>query len=440
MDAAEGRRRPRRARRARRARRGREGRGRQGLAEPAREGRGHDAARAGPGLGRGDLDVAEATPSRSTSGAAASLAWCSPTPRRFRAPVRRIARTHAVCAISRRCSVYRKVAIPVLAPTAADGHQRSILMPHRIRGWHVVVGLQLAVLVAAACGSGQPGRPGHVRDEAMRAGRTAAAFPAADEDYFHDMDGGSRSPERRSRGATCGSSGPAATTASGTCISGHSLGSLDFLKTLSSHPTLPLRRDNRLNFLGLVNEPCFSEGDRARPEPLRALARHARPVCAARPVRERRRSTRASQIGARGKTVPVGSVLRRADRRRRPSAVPEPGLRRGGARSWDSERYYRDPSYYESRDLVRPYRVGMSCAFCHVGPNPVRPPPIPRTRRGRNLTSNVGAQFFWVDRIFDWQGDDEPDELPLPARSTRRARARSTRRSSPPTTSTTRGR
>ena len=32
--------------------------------------------------------------------------------------------------------------------------------------------------------------PGHVEDEARLAGRAPASFPAADEDYFHDMDGG----------------------------------------------------------------------------------------------------------------------------------------------------------------------------------------------------------------------------------------------------------
>jgi hypothetical protein len=46
-----------------------------------------------------------------------------------------------------------------------------------------------AVLIINGCSVGQP-KPGTVRDEAMRAGRPAASFPAADEDYFHDMDGG----------------------------------------------------------------------------------------------------------------------------------------------------------------------------------------------------------------------------------------------------------
>ena len=40
----------------------------------------------------------------------------------------------------------------------------------------------------AGCGAHQP-RPGTVLDEAMRAKRTASTFPAADEDYVHDMDG-----------------------------------------------------------------------------------------------------------------------------------------------------------------------------------------------------------------------------------------------------------
>ena len=54
---------------------------------------------------------------------------------------------------------------------------------------------------------------------------------------------------------------------------------------------------------------------------------------------------------------------------------------------------------------MRPYRVGMSCAFCHVGPNPTKPPADPENPKWENLSSNVGAQYFWVDRIFDWNAD-----------------------------------
>ena len=63
------------------------------------------------------------------------------------------------------------------------------------------------------------------------------------------------------------------------------------------------------------------------------------------------------------------------------------------------------PPYYNSNTLVRPYRVGMSCGFCHVGPNPTNPPADPENPKWENLSSNVGAQYFWVDRIFDWDAD-----------------------------------
>src|SRR6185436_5974871 len=51
------------------------------------------------------------------------------------------------------------------------------------------------------------------------------------------------------------------------------------------------------------------------------------------------------------------------------------------------------------------YRVGMTCGFCHVGPNPIRPPADPEAPKWENLSSNVGAQYFWWDRIFNWMGD-----------------------------------
>ena len=54
---------------------------------------------------------------------------------------------------------------------------------------------------------------------------------------------------------------------------------------------------------------------------------------------------------------------------------PNPGLRRGGGGAHGTPSGSTpNPNYYNRTDLVRPYRVGMSCAFCHVGPNPIDPP------------------------------------------------------------------
>ena len=59
----------------------------------------------------------------------------------------------------------------------------------------LALGLLVVVLAAALAVvlwvRNEPVMSGRTLDEALAAGRDAASFPAADEDYFHDMDGGS---------------------------------------------------------------------------------------------------------------------------------------------------------------------------------------------------------------------------------------------------------
>ena len=85
---------------------------------------------------------------------------------------------------------------------------------------------------------------------------------------------------------------------------------------------------------------------------------------------------------------------------------PNPDFDEKAEQAWDAERFYDDPDYYLDDDLVRPYRVGMSCAFCHVGPSPTAPPDDPEHPEMDNLNATVGAQYFWFDRIFAWKPDD----------------------------------
>ncbi len=67
---------------------------------------------------------------------------------------------------------------------------------------------------------------------------------------------------------------------------------------------------------------------------------------------------------------------------------------------WDAKRYYEDPSYYNDPDLVRPYRVGMSCAFCHASFHPLVPPANVAEPRWENISGNIGAQYLRVRAIF----------------------------------------
>ena len=54
----------------------------------------------------------------------------------------------------------------------------------------------------------------------------------------------------------------------------------------------------------------------------------------------------------------------------------------------EGRRYGSDPS------TIRPFRVGMSCGYCHIAPHPLRPPINPEFPRWENLSNNIGNQYL----------------------------------------------
>ena len=107
-----------------------------------------------------------------------------------------------------------------------------------------------------------------------------------------------------------------------------------------------------------------------------------RPDCAPDPF-ENEQKYPGVKIGARGKTVPVGPFYGYGTGIVGLRLFPNPDFDEAAAKKWDPKRYYNDPSYYLSKNLIKPYRVGMSCGFCHVGPNPSSRLRTRRTRNGR---------------------------------------------------------
>src|SRR5437764_4037598 len=93
-------------------------------------------------------------------------------------------------------------------------------------------------------------RAGHVKDEAMQAGLDAGYFKAADEDYFHDMDGGASLSPDEIKGRNTWVVWSGGNDRLWDTMSLASVGALDFLKTVSSHPNLKNNRDNRWDYLG----------------------------------------------------------------------------------------------------------------------------------------------------------------------------------------------
>jgi hypothetical protein len=262
------------------------------------------------------------------------------------------------------------------------------------------------ILSLAACDREYRASPGEVKDEALQIGRTADSFPPADEDYFQAMDSGVPLNRDQVIGRNNWIVWSAGNDRLWDIIGVKAHGELDFLKTLSSEPSLKFSRKNRWQQLGLVNEPCFEQA--TEPDPSRfglwLDKRKNSPDCAPDPF-ENEVKYPGVAIGARGKTVPVGSFYGYATGIVGLRLFPNPAFDEAAAKRWDAKRYYSDPAYYQQKDLIKPYRVGMSCGFCHVGPNPERPPADPENPKWANLSSNVGAQYFWLDRIFTWNND-----------------------------------
>ena len=284
------------------------------------------------------------------------------------------------------------------------------------------VGLCVAM---AGCGGEADGpRP----DEAMQAGRTPDTLGPADEDYFADMDRGiSRQPELVAaalpfvspeeamdlfvKGRNNWNVGSFGNDRLWDELANNGYGLLDFLKTLSSHPGQGYGRglgaNGRWQYLGLVNEPCFEPATGPDPDRygLWLDRRIVSPECPPDPFANAEKYP-GIRIGARGDNVPVGSYYGE------PSGIlglrlfPNPNFDADAEADWDPERFYTDPSYYQRSDLVRPYRVGMTCGFCHIGPSPTNPPTDPENPRFENLNSNPGAQYFWIDRIFFHEKQD----------------------------------
>ena len=273
----------------------------------------------------------------------------------------------------------------------------------------------------ANCGKGS----GKVLDEALCVGRTAESFPAADEDYFRDMDYGITqrtqevaaalepylpgiSPEDAVAAVVKGRNNwivwSGGIDRMWDVLAQNSVGALDLLKAISNHPSLKYNRDNRWYNQGLVNEPCFEKPTGPRQDRYGLWLDVRREGCSPDPF-ENEQKYPGVKIGARGSNIPVGSYYGYASGVMGLRLFPNPDFDAKAEANWDPIRYYEDPSYYFDKKLVRPYRVAMTCGFCHVGPNPTNPPDDPENPKFENLNSNPGAQYFWVDRILNWDPD-----------------------------------
>jgi len=224
-------------------------------------------------------------------------------------------------------------------------------------------------------------------DQAKLAGKRAEDFPAASKDFFHDMDMvGKPDDDQPAKPTYLELTDPDQVRGRNTWVmwcggnewfwdwlAQHSFGFLDFLKIVGS-PTseeATAKRSKLFKETGLINEPGCQIGQ--QPDNYSGLFL-AQPDPRSDQPRE--------DIYGRSSGV-VGLRL-----------FKNPEFNEEARKNWDVKRYFEDKNYYTNPKLIRPYRVGMSCGFCHVAPHPLNPPANPEEPKWENLSSIIGNQYW----------------------------------------------
>jgi hypothetical protein len=251
-----------------------------------------------------------------------------------------------------------------------QGQAQSILRLYKSIVFIIFTGALLGLLINAGCRKESTRK--ETFDEARASGKTPHDYPEIAEDIFRGMDDAAPLTTEEIKGRNTWLLWTGGNEAFWDYLSQHSYGLSDLLKTLDSR-----QRPARFKLMGLVNEPGFKQATKQDQYGL-WLDERAGP------------ETQTVDANIYGKSSGVVGLR----------LFPNPAFDETARRNWNAERYYQDPAYFNDTKLVRPYRVGMSCAFCHVQMHPLHPPDDPENPKWENLSANIGNQYFKVNRIF----------------------------------------
>jgi hypothetical protein len=211
-------------------------------------------------------------------------------------------------------------------------------------------------------------------DEAKASGKTPADFSQITADVFKPMDGGIQLSPEEIMGCNAWILWSAGNEHFWNLVAQDSFGLMDLLKTLDNRK---YPRGERFNTLGLINEPGF--GAPGKPDEFGLML-------------DEQIAPEPADIDEKICGKPSGVVGFRLFR--------NPEFKEEARRKWDGNRFMNDPTDYNDKNLVRPYRVGVACASCHVAPNPDRPPSDPNNPRWENLASAIGNQYLSEGKVF----------------------------------------
>ena len=228
-----------------------------------------------------------------------------------------------------------------------------------------LVALSVMLLALAGC------KPkGSLEDPAE--GRKPEDFPEIAADVFQPMDGGIALAPDEIKGRNTWNLWCAGDEQFWDRMARESYGLIDLLKTIDSR-----QRGSRFKELGLINQPGFTQASKpdkyglwideaVEPEP---------------PAIDPKVYGRSTGI--------MGFRL-----------FDNPDFKDDAVKKWDAERFYNDADYAVKPDLVRPYRVGVSCGSCHIAFHPCRPPADPENPKWENLASAIGNQYIREGAVF----------------------------------------
>jgi hypothetical protein len=211
-------------------------------------------------------------------------------------------------------------------------------------------------------------------DEAKANGMTPSDFPEITANIFEPMDGGIQLSLEEIMGRNAWILWSAGNDHFWNEAAQDSFGLVDLLKMLDNRK---YPRSQRFNILGLINEPGFQAPAKADELGL---------------MLDEQTAPEPAGIDEKVYGKPSGVIGFRL--------FPNPEFNEEARRKWDGNRFLNDPSYYNDRRLVRPYRVGVACASCHVALNPDKPPVDPNSPSWENLASAIGNQYINEGKVF----------------------------------------
>jgi len=210
-------------------------------------------------------------------------------------------------------------------------------------------------------------------------GRPPEAFAEVAADVFQGMDAGAELGEAEIKGRNTWNLWTAGNEQFWDKMAREGFGLFDLLKTIDSR-----KRPRRLEEFGLINQPDFKAA--------------AKPDSNGLWIDE---GTEPAGIDPKVYGRPTGVLgFRLFDNPDFKGAAVEKWKQQLDPATGEARKFYEDSDFAAQRDLVRPYRVGVSCGSCHIAYHPCHPPENPNEPRYENLASAIGNQYLREGRTF----------------------------------------